>query len=81
MSIVGKPGLVAYCSSKSALKGGIKALALELATRKIRVNSVLPAYVLTEMTKTILSASEEISSELLKQHPLGFGTAEDIANA
>ena len=48
---LGDPGKVAYCSSKSALLSGVKAMALELARKKIRCNCVLPGIVTTPMTQ------------------------------
>jgi NAD(P)-dependent dehydrogenase (short-subunit alcohol dehydrogenase family) len=51
-SVLGKfgvPGYTAYCSSKTALIGFTRALALELASRKITVNALCPGWVDTEM--------------------------------
>lgn len=82
MALFGQKGKVGYCSSKSALIGGTKALALELAPRCIRVNCILPAIVETEMTKKMLAGLPESSViEIQKKHPLGFGKPENIANA
>lgn len=44
----GAVGLVAYTTAKSAIEGLTKSLARELGTRKIRVNSIAPGWVLTE---------------------------------
>jgi NAD(P)-dependent dehydrogenase (short-subunit alcohol dehydrogenase family) len=80
MGSVGQPGKIAYCSSKGALIAGTKAMALEFATKKLRVNCVSPAMVNTEMTTAFFnSISEESKNEILKQHPLGFGMPEDVA--
>ncbi len=82
MGLVGQKGKVAYCSSKSALIGGSKALALELAIKKIRINCILPGLVKTEMTNAMLASLPENSvNEIIKKHPLGIGEPEDIANA
>lgn len=82
MALYGQKGKVGYCSSKSALLGGTKALALELAVRSIRVNCILPAIVETEMTRKMLASLPETSLiEMQKKHPLGFGKPEDVANA
>jgi NAD(P)-dependent dehydrogenase (short-subunit alcohol dehydrogenase family) len=80
MGFVGQPGKTAYCSTKAALIGAVKALALELAYRKIRVNVIAPGIVETPMTDNlfkILTADNLL--KLKAMHPLGFGTAEDIA--
>lgn len=82
MGILGQPGKTAYCSSKGALISGARALALELASKKIRVNCVSPAVVRTEMTKELFRNLPQSSEEaILKMHPLGMGTPEDISNA
>ena len=47
----GFPKNIAYVSSKGGLKQLTKAMALDLAEKNIRVNSVGPGYVKTEMTK------------------------------
>jgi len=81
MGMVGEAGSVGYCASKGALNSGVKALALELASKKVRVNSVCPGYVDTELTKRIFSSvSEEAKNRIINMHPLGIGTPEDIAN-
>ena len=45
MSRLGKEGKVGYCASKAALTSSVKAMALELSSRKIRCNVVLPGMV------------------------------------
>jgi len=82
MGILGQIGKIAYCSSKGAVVAGVKAMALELASKKIRVNSILPAVVETEMSKQALgNLSEESREEILNMHPLGLGKPDDIAYA
>lgn len=79
MGVLGQTGKVGYCASKSAVLGMVKAAALELAKRKIRVNAVLPGIVNTPMTEKLFS---ELSKENVKQiedmHPLGLGEIKDI---
>jgi len=82
MGIVGQKGKLAYCSSKSALINGIKSLALELAQKQIRVNSISPAIVETEMVDSLFSTMSKENMNIIEQnHPLGFGRPEDVANA
>lgn len=82
MGILGQPGRVGYCSSKGALISGIKAMALELAKKNIRVNCILPGVVKTEMSNEMFRRlSEESKKEIVDMHPLGLGMPEDIANA
>jgi NAD(P)-dependent dehydrogenase (short-subunit alcohol dehydrogenase family) len=47
----GVPGYTAYCASKHAVIGFTRALALELAPRKITANAICPGWVETEMAK------------------------------
>lgn len=49
--LVGYPGTVAYTASKSALRGMSKAAAMELGAKGIRVNSIHPGAVDTEMIR------------------------------
>lgn len=82
MGALGDIGNVAYCSSKGALLSAGKAMALELAPKKIRVNCVLPGVVETEMSQLLFqSISDESKNAILRMHPLGLGKPEDIANA
>ena len=70
-----------YCASKHAVEGLVKALAVELAERDIRVVSVAPTFVETEMTRGQLE-DPEIGPALLAQIPQGrFGTLEEVAAA
>jgi NAD(P)-dependent dehydrogenase (short-subunit alcohol dehydrogenase family) len=63
---VGMPGRAAYCSSKAGLVGLTRALAVEWASRGVRVNAVSPGYVRTPM---IASAIEQglISEERIRE--------------
>lgn len=82
MGVVGEIGLSSYCASKGALISGTKALALELAARKQRINCVSPAMVETEMlTKEFSVLTEEQIQSKVARHPLGFGSPEDVANS
>jgi NAD(P)-dependent dehydrogenase (short-subunit alcohol dehydrogenase family) len=78
---LGDPGKVAYCSSKSALLAGIKSMALELASKKIRCNCVLPGIVETPMAEKLFeNILPENKQAIIDRHPLGLGNPEDIAN-
>ncbi|WP_282125702.1 SDR family NAD(P)-dependent oxidoreductase [Marinifilum flexuosum] len=74
----GAKALTAYGSSKGALDSLMRCLAVELAPA-VRVNSVLPGAVRTEMTENIFD-DQEIASRMEKTYPLGFGYPTDIAN-
>jgi len=82
MSILGESGKVGYCASKGALISGVRAMALELVNKNIRVNSISPSIIETDMTKRLFESIPETSrEEILKMHPMGFGKPEDVANA
>lgn len=81
MAILGSPGLIAYNASKSAITSTIMGMALELASRKIRVNSVMPGCVSTPLLDNRFSnMSESEIDNIKKLHPLGIGTPESVAN-
>lgn len=48
-SVVGYKGKIAYCSSKAALDASVRCMAHELADKKIRVNTIQPAWVDTSL--------------------------------
>jgi NAD(P)-dependent dehydrogenase (short-subunit alcohol dehydrogenase family) len=80
--LVGQPGIAAYASSKAAVLGLTRCLALELAPEHIRVNCVAPAMVKTEMTEKLFnSLTPEQVSSIEQAHPLGFGRPRDVAHA
>jgi 3alpha(or 20beta)-hydroxysteroid dehydrogenase len=57
--IEGFPGLVAYVSSKFAVRGMTKTVALELANQHVRVNSVHPTGIRTPMLEELAAAGDE----------------------
>ncbi len=79
ISNFGAKALSIYGASKSALDGFMRGLAIELSSRKIRVNSILPGGIKTPMTENIYNDSELISRIEL-QYPLGLGESNDISN-
>lgn len=75
--IVGASCEVAYSVSKAGIDGLTKSLAKELAPSGIRVNSIAPGFIMTDMNKEF---SKEELEEIKEQIPLGkFGKPEDIA--
>lgn len=72
--IKGLPGQTNYSAAKSALIGATKALAQEVAPRKVTVNAVAPGFIDTDMTV------ELPKDELKKMIPAGrFGKPEEVA--
>jgi NAD(P)-dependent dehydrogenase (short-subunit alcohol dehydrogenase family) len=79
---VGAPGQIGYCATKGAITAAVRSMALELAPRKVRVNSLSPGLVKTAMTEATGSRmSEEQWAKIAAMHPLGTGTPEDVARA
>ena len=68
-----------YGSSKAALDGLMRNLSIELAPG-VRVNSILPGGMITEMTKDLF-ADEEVRKRFEQNYPLGIGTPGEIAPA
>jgi NAD(P)-dependent dehydrogenase (short-subunit alcohol dehydrogenase family) len=81
MGHVGAPLRSVYCASKHAVEGLVKALGVELAPDGIRVNSVAPTFVHTEMTAAQLD-DPEVGAGLLDQIPLRrWATPAEVADA
>ena len=81
MGHVGAPNRTVYCMTKHGLEGLTKALAVELAPRKIRVNALAPTFVETPMTKPMFE-NPEFSAYVNANIPLGqLAQAEDVAAA
>ncbi len=79
-SIIGFEGLTHYCASKGGINGFTRALALELAHKKITVNAVAPGAIKTPGASS--GMNEESQKQTLALIPLArMGEPEDIANA
>ncbi|MDG2961322.1 3-oxoacyl-ACP reductase FabG [Bisgaard Taxon 10/6] len=75
--LIGNRGQVNYSASKAGVIGAAKALAVELAKRKITVNCVAPGLIDTD----ILDANLPVA-EMLKMIPVGrMGEPEEVAHA
>lgn len=73
--VKGTAGQTNYSAAKGAIVAATKALAQEVAKRKITVNAVAPGFIKTDMT------SELDESELKKMIPINrFGEAEEVAD-
>jgi NAD(P)-dependent dehydrogenase (short-subunit alcohol dehydrogenase family) len=76
------PGIISYSASKGAVDAAVRAMAVELARLGIRINAVSPGFVRTPMVESWEQTStEEHLQQRRKQHPLGFGRPEDVADA
>lgn len=79
---VGMAGQTGYCATKGAVVAAVRALAIELARRKVRVNCLSPGLVHTEMTRQSLALlSADHVQKIEAAHPLGTGQPEDVGRA
>jgi 3-oxoacyl-[acyl-carrier protein] reductase len=79
-SFVGFQGLAHYCASKGGINGVTRALALEMAPKKINVNAVAPGAIDTPGANQ--SSSEDVKKQTIAAIPWKrMGIPEDIANA
>ena len=71
----GLPGQSNYSAAKAAMIGAMKALAQEVAPRKVTVNAVAPGFIHSDMTKDLNEA------ELKKTVPMNrFGEPQEVAD-
>ena len=70
MGHVGAARRSVYCASKHAMEGFTKAMAIELAPHKIRVNTVAPTFIETPMTRPFFE-NEAFRKEVLSKIKLG----------
>ena len=78
MGHVGGPNRTTYCSSKFAIEGFTKSLAIELAVDGIRVNTVCPTFIQTPMTEPFLK-DDEFKKATIGMIPLGrLGEIKDV---
>lgn len=80
---VGARGLAAYCASKGAMESAIRALALELAPKGLRINSVAPGVIDTQIYDGLkeLVNNRHFEADLVKRQVMGIGAPEDVAHA
>lgn len=79
------PTALAYCLSKAAINQFTKCISLELASKGIRVNSIVPGEIDTPIYKTIGLTDEDMGKmkeNAKKKYPIGrMGQVEDTSNA
>jgi NAD(P)-dependent dehydrogenase (short-subunit alcohol dehydrogenase family) len=84
--LVGFPNLAAYCASKGGLVLLTKAMALDCAAQRIRVNAVCPGHTRTPMGDGFVAAQADpeafVAEFVNRQHPIGrMAEADEIARA
>ena len=81
MGEVGYPGRAAYCASKHAVNGLVRALAVEWAPLGISVNAIAPTFVDTPLTRPMFD-DQEFKEDVLRRIPIGrIGTPSDVVGA
>ena len=78
MGHVGGPDRTVYCGSKHAIEGLTKALAVEVAAHGVRVNSICPTFIITEMTRPFFENPAFRDAALSKIKLGRLGEIEDI---
>lgn len=74
--------MTAYSAAKAAVDGMMRSLAVELAPRGIRVNSIAAGAVETAMHGRLANTLPSAAMEAYEaKHLLGFGRPEDVASA
>jgi NAD(P)-dependent dehydrogenase (short-subunit alcohol dehydrogenase family) len=82
MGLVGTSGMSAYAASKGAIASLTRALAIEWAPKKIRVNAIAPGVVPSPLVSDMFSMLAAEQVEMIRmRHPLGFGEPRDVAHA
>jgi NAD(P)-dependent dehydrogenase (short-subunit alcohol dehydrogenase family) len=81
MGHVGGATRTVYCATKHAMEGFTKAMAIDLAPHKIRVNTIAPTFIETPMTKPFFE-NQAFREDTLKRIKLGrLGQLEDLTGA
>lgn len=81
LSFIALSGVAAYVTSKAAITGLTRAMAVDLAPHNIRVNAVCPGFIYTEMTAG-LAANPQILEPMKEEYLLKqLGQPDDVAHA
>lgn len=81
MGHIGAPNRTVYCMTKHGLEGLTKAMAVELAPHKIRVNAIGPTFIETPLLRQLLEETDSHEA-MVSMIPLGeLGRIEDIMGA
>ena len=74
LGLVGTRRRLAYCAAKAGVIGMVRAMALDLADQKIRVNAICPGFVETELTEAVIAQEADPAAVLAARkrgNPLG----------
>lgn len=77
--LVGVPGTAAYAASKAGVRMFSKTVALETARENIRVNTVHPGMIWTDMQKVAIADNKDVFDQIVEAIPMGrMGEPDDI---
>jgi 3-oxoacyl-[acyl-carrier protein] reductase len=76
---MGNPGQANYSASKAGLEGFTRSVAMEVASRGIRVNAVAPGFIVTDMTDNLDAKQREAIQGRIPMQKLG--SVDDVASA
>lgn len=79
-AVVGGYRQAIYGGSKAALNVTVKSMARELQYRKIRINTIMPSAVETEMLDKLRKKSLNLEDKILSKQPLGIINPDNIAS-
>jgi gluconate 5-dehydrogenase len=78
-AIMGIPNVVAYTAAKTAVAGMVRALASEWSTHGVRVNSITPGWIKSDMTVKALDSDPPRKQKIMSRTYMGhLGSPEDI---
>jgi len=81
-ALFGIPNVPAYTASKTGLQGLTRELAVEFGPRGLRVNSIAPGFIETDMNREIFRKDPARLQKVVARTPLGrLGAPEDVAEA
>lgn len=76
---MGNPGQANYSASKAGLEGLTRSVAMEVASRSIRVNAVAPGFIVTDMTHALEDKQKDAITARIPLQRLG--SVDDVAGA
>ncbi|BFH71641.1 MAG: SDR family oxidoreductase [Paenibacillus dendritiformis] len=76
----GEPGQTAYSAAKAAVDASVRTLSFELASKKIRINSIRPGMIQSDSTENYeRDMGQEKFEALVQKQLLGLGQPKDVA--
>lgn len=81
-AVIAPPGTASYCASKGAVSALTRAMAVDLAEHRIRVNAIAPGVILTDLNRHLFENDEARLQRAIARVPAGrIGYPADLAGA